>query len=58
MGNNLWTYSVKSITISALQNVLREYGKWGWELVQILDRDPRLELVFKRPLEWRPDGQQ
>lgn len=53
-----WNYSVKSVTISALQYVLREYGEWGWELVQILDRDPRLELVFKRPLEWRPDGQQ
>ncbi len=53
-----WNYSVKSVTISALQYVLREYGEWGWELVQILDQGADKLLVFKRPLDWRPDGQQ
>jgi len=46
-----WEYAVKRCSYEALQTVLREYGKWGWELVQALDDVRGLTVIFKRPEE-------
>ncbi len=45
----VWEYAVKHCSYPALQTVLREYGKWGWDLVQVIDKNPELIVIFKRP---------
>lgn len=44
-----WEYAVKRCSNIALQEVLDEYGKWGWELVQVLEKYSELAVIFKRP---------
>ena len=44
-----WEYAVKKCSYPALQTVLREYGNFGWELVQVLEKNPELIAIFKRP---------
>ncbi len=46
-----WEYAVKRCSYEALQTVLRQYGKWGWEFVQALDDVRGLTVIFKRPEE-------
>jgi len=46
-----WEYAVKHCAVPALQTVLREYGHFGWEFVQVLEVDQTrgLTVIFKRP---------
>ena len=44
-----WEYAVKRCSNIALQEVLDEFGKWGWELVQVLEKYSELTVIFKRP---------
>ena len=46
-----WEYTTKRVHILALQDTLREYGKWGWELVHVIEMYQEPVLVFKRPEE-------
>lgn len=49
-----WEYAVKQCAAPALQTVLYEYGKWGWEFAQALEIDQSrgLTVIFKRPEKW------
>lgn len=54
-----WQYQIKRIELkpetdsdAQLETILREYGQWGWELVQVLHEQgipgkPMYRLIFK-----------
>ena len=49
-----WDYVVHPVTndpdTQSLQDALKDYGRVGWELVGVLDRESGSVLIFKRSM--------